>query len=270
MNTRMITATPALLALTLLGAASAQAATTQNFTAQNRTVQPRTVQPRTVQTRTVQTRTVQSQGAQVGSSRVELGLTGGYAGCLSGEVSVGAPRLNGPLGVRATVSFTKPGEPINRSASLPLLGSYGALLDSGMYTASGSQIVLGVDGTYSLGQLAPGLDASAYAGGRYGKFSSTFGVNDPDAAQRQETTYSSDAFGVGGGLLLAYPVASNVSVVGDLGVDQFFSSSIKVTDSVTGSSDTYRQGDTGYADASAVFNRPSTVLKARVGVKFGF
>ncbi|WP_261664335.1 hypothetical protein [Deinococcus sp. Marseille-Q6407] len=194
---------------------------------------------------------------QVGQSGVELGLTGGYAGGTGAEVFVHVPAVAGPMGVKVSGSFANIKDAVNDEAVT------GGLFDFAQagYTESGSQTVFGVDGTYRLGQVAQGADTLVYAGGRYGAFKAN--VSDGNG---KTSTYSSSAFGVGGGLQVAYPVANNVSVVGDLGVDQFFGGNITYTDS-SGRSETSRPGDPAYATQDEIFNQPSTDIKAKVGVK---
>lgn len=196
-------------------------------------------------------------GVQVGQTGVELGLTGGVAGGAGAEAFVHVPAVVGPLGVKVSGSLTKVSDAVNDKEVT------GGLFDFAQagYTESGQRVVVGVDGTYRLGQLAPGADTTLYAGGRYGAFKSS--VTDGD---KNTSTYASNAFGVGAGLQVAYPVASNLSVLGDVGVDQFFGGNITYTDA-SGRSETSRPGDAAYTTQDAIFNQPGTVFKAKVGVK---
>lgn len=197
-------------------------------------------------------------------SGIELGLTGGYSNGLSGGVFVHAPNVAGPFGVKASASYTRAADAINDSSELfPGTGTFGEAKAAGA-TESGSHTVFGVDGTYGLGELTPGVGATVYAGGRYGLFRST-----EDYGATGSTTYSSNAFGIGAGLMVDYALAGNVSLVADLGVDQFFGSSINVFSS-NGNSDTFATNDAGYSDISNRFVRPGTVFKARIGIKTTF
>ncbi|RTR29467.1 hypothetical protein [Deinococcus radiophilus] len=201
-------------------------------------------------------------GVQVGQSGVELGLTGGYSGGLGAEGFVHVPEVAGPFGVKVSGSYTS-ADLINDSAEYGLLGTVGDAKADGLVTEAGRAVVLGVDGTYRLGQLAPGADATLYAGGRYGMFSGTVSPTDGS----DSAVYSSNALGVGGGLQVAYPVANNVSLVGDLGVDQFFKAPI--TYSQGDQSDTAKPGDgANYEVKDEFLSQPGTVFKAKVGVKF--
>ncbi|MFD1730540.1 hypothetical protein ACFSC4_04725 [Deinococcus malanensis] len=138
-------------------------------------------------------------GAQtLNTQPFELGLTGGYASGLSGEVFVHAPFIAGPFGVKAGVAFTRAADAINDESDLGA-GPFSGYKQAGA-TESGSHLVVSLDGTYSLGEVAPGLDATLYAGGRYGMFRAT-----EDYGSGLNTTYTSNAFGIGAGLMASYP-----------------------------------------------------------------
>lgn len=205
-----------------------------------------------------------------GLNGVELGLTGGYAGGLSGEVFVHAPNVAGPVGVKAGVSFTRAADAINDASPVdptgiifPTTYTFGQAKAAGDASESGSHTVFSLDGTYNVGEITPGLSTTLYAGGRYGMFRATQVFNE------QPVVYSSNAFGIGAGVMLSYPVSGNLSVVGDLGVDQFFGSSITTRDA-DGNTDTFRSGEGGYDDVNNRFVRPGTVFKARIGIKTSF
>lgn len=195
----------------------------------------------------------------------ELGLTGGYASGLSGEVFVHAPNVAGPFGVKAGVAFTRAADAINDESNLGF-GTFGSYKAAGA-TESGSYTVASLDGTYSLGELSPGLDALIYAGGRYGMFRAT-----EDYGSGLTTTYTSNAFGIGAGLMASYALSGNLSLVGDLGLDHFFDSTInRSTNTASGaSSDSYAPGDAVYGDFDNRFVRPGTYFKARLGIKMTF
>ncbi|MFC4425629.1 hypothetical protein [Deinococcus navajonensis] len=196
----------------------------------------------------------------------ELGLTGGYAGGLSGEVFVHAPFISGPFGIKAGVSYARPTALFNENGSFGVItyGEAKRLVEASgeQVREAGSNVVIGVDGTYSLGELAPGLDASVYAGGRYGLFnrSVSFGA--------ETTTYTSNTFGIGAGVMASYPLSGNVSLVGDLGVDHFFDAA--VTTSNADGTYSVNPGEAGYSDTRNLVNFPGTYFKARVGFKFMF
>lgn len=199
-----------------------------------------------------------------GLNGVELGLTGGYAGGLSGEVFIHAPNVAGPVGIKAGVSYTRPSDSLNDEAAFTDTGTdddltFGDLKTIFGATESGSHTSFSLDGTYNVGQLAPGADALIYAGGRYGMFRSSV------TAENETTTYSSNAFGIGAGVMVSYPLSGNLSVVGDLGVDQYFKSTIRVSNG-----DSFAPGDAEYGFYDNLVVRPGTVFKARIGIKTGF
>lgn len=204
-------------------------------------------------------------------SGVQLGLTGGYASGLSGEIFVLTPNVVGPVGVKVGVATTRAADAINDAAPTGLGGSlatYGDLKkptsQGGFgYSESGSSTVTSVDATYGLGEVAPGIDATLYGGGRYGMFRATFG---DDATY---TNYSSNAFGVGAGAMVSYALTGSLSLVGDLGVDHFFAADVNATDK-NNNTTTYEAGSQTYAQDTAPFNRPGTNFKARVGIKATF
>ena len=125
-----------------------------------------------------------------------------------------------------------------------------------MLTETGSATVFSLDGTYALGQVAPGLNSLVYAGGRYGLFQGAINY------EGESTTYSSSNFGIGAGLMLSYPLSGGLSLVGDLGVDQFFGGAVNVRQS--------SGADTDAGAAQGVYRQPGTVFKARIGIKTGF
>lgn len=195
---------------------------------------------------------------------VELGLTAGYAGGLSGEVFVHAPNVAGPVGVKVGVSYARPSNPINTNKAANFFG-----FPTENLSQSGSNIIAGVDATYSLGQVAPGVGATLYGGGRYGMFNARLTAEDG-----RSTAFSSSAFGLGTGIMADYALTSNLSLVGDLGIDYFFGSTANYTRyDANGNATECVQGQTTCQLAAAnngIFNRPGTVFKARVGLKTTF
>jgi len=201
--------------------------------------------------------TIPATPVGAGLSGVELGLTGGYAGGLSGEVFIHAPNVAGPIGVKAGVSFSR-SDRLDDNASFGGLGTLGDFKRDFGLTETGSATIFSVDGAYSLGQVAPGLDSMVYAGGRYGMFRGTLTSQDSG----ESTTYSSGNFGVGAGLMVSFPVSTNFSIVGDLGVDQFFAGNVNVRQS------SGEPTDPGAAEG--IYRQPGTVFKARIGIKTTF
>ncbi|MDV6374854.1 hypothetical protein [Deinococcus arenicola] len=198
-------------------------------------------------------------------NNIELGLTGGYAGGLSGEVFVHAPNVIGPVGVKVGVAYTRTSDAITDSSDIGA-GPFSGYKTAGA-TERGSATVVSVDGTYGLGEVAPGIDTMVYGGARYGKFSAT-----EDYGSNLTTTYSSNAFGLGAGAMASYALSGNLSLVGDVGADYFFKSTIdrKSNTAAGPTSDTYATEDVNYNDFNNRFIRPGTSFKARVGIKYMF
>lgn len=197
---------------------------------------------------------------------VELGLTGGYASGLSGEVFVHAPNVAGPIGVKVSAAYTKPSDNIRDDVAInPALPNitFGSLKSAGA-TESGSHTTFGLDGTYNLGEVAPGVSAMAYAGGRYGMFSAT-----ETYPASGSTTYSMNSLGIGAGAQLAYALAGNISLVGDIGVDQYFNGAINYSGTNTPAG-SYGTGEAGYNDVRNRLAFPGTVFKAKIGVKISY
>lgn len=218
--------------------------------------------------------------ATAGAQSVELGLTAGYANGLSGELFVHAPNVAGPVGVKVGVSMTRPVDSINDKAPydpsgaiFPSTYTFGNAKQPTSQggqgvTESGSHTVFSVDGTYGLGEFAPGAEAMVYAGGRYGMFKSS------ESVSGATSTFSSNAFGLGFGSMASYALSGNLSLVGDLGVDYFFNGgAIKRNSTLANgqtSNDTYSPGDADFATYNNRVVRPGVVFKARIGVKTSF
>ncbi|WP_291424419.1 hypothetical protein [Deinococcus sp.] len=199
-----------------------------------------------------------------GLSGVQLGLMGGYASGLSGEAFVIAPNVAGPIGVKASVALTRPSDNIVDSADIGGgLGTFTSAKKTLGASESGSRTTLGLDGTYSLGEVLPGVSAVAYAGGRYGMFKAT----ESYAISNSSTTYKMNSFGIGAGAMLSYALAGNISLVGDLGVDEYFNTTIGVSGSAK---DSIGTGDKTYSTVRNRLAFPNTVFKARIGVKIDY
>ena len=200
-------------------------------------------------------------------SNLELGLSGGYSGGGGGQVFVQYNNLSGPIGVRLSAGRSSNNDGFDDSADLSagLLGTIAQQKASGNITGEkATQQTYGLDATYDLGQALPGVATSLYGGLRYGSFNSTLTYQGG-----QSSDYASSAFGVGIGSQAEYLLTRNVSVFGDLGVDQYFSGGDITVTSGT-SSDTFKPGEGGYTAINNAVNRPGTVFKAMLGVKYSF
>lgn len=205
-----------------------------------------------------------------GAQTTELGITGGYAGGLGGEVFLHRSNVYGPIGVKLSAAYSNADgfrDNAPYSTALPLLGTFGDAKKTLGVTESGSQFVLGLDGTYSLGEVAPGVRVLGYAGPRYGMFTAT------ESVPGGSTTYKMNSFGLGAGVQASYALAGNISLVGDLGADYFMNGGVNYTNSANGTvaqTGTYGTGDAGYAEQRNRLAFPGTNFKAKVGVKFTF
>jgi hypothetical protein len=223
--------------------------------------------------------TALATAASAGAQSFELGLTGGYAGGLSGEIFLHSPNVIGPVGVKFGVSYARAADAINDSAPYdpsgaiyPSTFTFGNAKQSTAAggldaTESGSHLIVGLDATYGLGELAPGIDTTLYAGGRYGMFRSVEGVSGAS------TTYTSNEFGLGGGAMISYALTGNLSLVGDIGADYFLKGPISYTSTKadgTTTSDTFATGDANYAAYNTRVVRPGVEFKARIGIKYMF
>lgn len=212
--------------------------------------------------------------AQTFTRPVELGLSAGYAGGLSGEAFVHAPYVYGPFGVKAGVSYANVGNfnyDVDSSSLLVATPSLICTDPSGVYSCqtSGSNLIIGLDGTYALGEVSPGLDADLYAGVRYGMFNRSY-TTFAGAQNVGTTSYSMNAFGLGGGLMLGYAVNPGLSIFGDFGADYFFDSTLNQTGDLNGTTQTtaINTDNADYAALRSFTNMPNVNFKARVGVKF--
>lgn len=225
--------------------------------------------------------TALATAATAGAQTFELGLTGGYAGGLSGEAFIHSPNLVGPVGVKFGVAYARAADAI-RDSNTDALGNTFAdykrpTSEGGLgATESGTHTIVGLDATYGLGELAPGIDTTLYAGGRYGMFSST-----EDYGSGGRTTYKANSFGLGGGAMISYALTGNLSLVGDLGADYFFKNGFTYTKynsagaaqpCVSGDANTVCAVNSANPSASLDdrFVRPGVQFKARVGIKYVF
>lgn len=269
-------------ALALVASAGAQTVrTTQTKTTQTKTVQTSTAQTRPAQVRTVKTPvrpiTRSSVQARLNQARVsfsptsgklELGLTGGYAGGGNVGAFVGYKNLAGPIGVRIGLSRTRNSNGFNDDKDLSggLLGTIGQQKANGNVTGEAASIqTLSADATYDLGQPLPGVAVGLYGGLRYGALNSRLTFKGG-----QYTDYSSSALGVGIGSQAGYMITNNISVIGDLGVDQYFPGGTINTRDSQGKTDSFKKGEGGYDAVNAAVRRPGTVAKASLGLKYSF
>lgn len=202
-------------------------------------------------------------------NNVELGLTGGYQGGLSGGLTLRAGNVAGPLGFRIGVDYTNVSDALNDNA---------AFLPSGNVTVaqrkaagdkeSGSSTTVALDATYDLPSTVAGVNAYVYGGGRYNNFSATL---DQTSSGSGKVTYSTSQFGLGAGVAAGYALTGNLSLTGDLGLDYYFPSDFSTnTGGVNGTGDTFKRGQGGYDDVNTLVNQPTTSFKAKLGLAYRF
>lgn len=224
------------------------------------------------QTTAAQSTTAQSTKANTtyklnSYNNIELGLIGGYANGKSVQVFVNYNNLAGPIGARLSVTNSSNGNGFDDNADLSagLLGTIGQQKKSGLIMVEGGSLTsYGLDATYDLGQPVPGVATSVYGGVRYGQFNSRLQY------AGQYTDYSSKAFGVGVGSQVGYLLTNNISLIGDLGVDQYFHSGPITSRDNKNNTDTFKPEEASYAAVNKAVIRPSTVFKAMLGVKYSF
>ncbi|WP_407539153.1 hypothetical protein Q0M94_13375 [Deinococcus radiomollis] len=202
-------------------------------------------------------------------NNVELGLTAGYQQGLSGGITVRAANVAGPVGVRASVDFNNVSDSLNDNAAyIPGTAVTVAQRKAAGDTESGSSTTVGLDATYDLPSMVPGVNAYVYGGARYNKFSATL---DQTSSGSGKVTYTTNQFGLGAGVAAGYAITGNLSLTGDLGVDYYFPSSFSTnTGGVNGTGDTYQQGQGGYAEVDNLVNQPTTSFKAKIGLAYHF
>lgn len=177
---------------------------------------------------------VLSLAGAASAQSVELGAGLGYNNGLSIEGTLHAPSALGQAGFRADIGYSK----ISNEAH------------------QGSNVTLGAGATYPIVRNSRGLDAYVHGGARYSIASVTSKSN-------ANSGISTNAFGIGGGVQLSHPLATNVRLTGDLGVDHFFDAPITLKNGST-----IKPGDALYPLSDKIL--PDTNFKARIGVKSRF
>lgn len=199
-------------------------------------------------------------------NNVQIGLLGGYAGGGSAQVFANYNNVVGPLGLRLSVGRSSKEGGFDDAADLGLLGSIGQQKKSGLISGERtSTLFYGLGATYDLGQQIPGLETSLYGGLRYGQFNSRLTYRGG-----QYTDFSSSAFGMGIGSQAAYLLTNSLSVVGDVGLDQYFGGGPVVRRDNKNNTDTFKRGEGGYDIIDKAIKRPGTVLKVMLGLRYSF
>jgi|GEM_PF-567101 len=198
----------------------------------------------------------------------EFGISGGYFNGLSGELAFTMRNLGMTnLGLRTTVAYTnidgfKDNAVVATDPDTNAPITAGQLFSAlGFPNESNSNVTIGLDGLFHLSyDASTGLGFNGYVGGRYNLFSTT------RSGAGGSTTFSSNQFGIGAGLIASYPIAPNVYLTGDVGLDYYLPAPIRQCSS-DGTCQTFNAND---AQTRAYINTPSTVVKARVGLGVRF
>ncbi len=221
---------------------------------------------------TIAAATLATAGAQTFTpnlNNVELGLTGGYQQGLSGGITLRAANVAGPVGVRASVDYNNVDNSLNDNAAyIPGTGVTVAQRKAAGDKEYGNSVTVGLDATYDLPSMVPGVNAYVYGGPRYNNFNATL---DQASSGAGKVTYTTNQFGLGAGVAAGYAITGNLSLTGDLGVDYYFPSSFSTnTGGANGTGDTYNQGEGGYAEVDNLVNQPTTSFKAKLGIAYRF
>jgi hypothetical protein len=192
-----------------------------------------------------------------------------YSG-LGGQLAVVAEDLAPglPLAVRLGLGFAT-SDALDDNVDIPS-GRPGAGTRWGNYknannlTEWGQNITLSLDVLYKLPAQGLPVSLAPYLGLRFNLFEGGAYNNSGNWGK-----YSSNAFGLGGGIRAAYAVIPNLDVVADLGVDYYLQSDI--TETTSSGSTTFRPGDPGYADVNAFVTQPDGfVFRVRLGAAYRF
>lgn len=204
------------------------------------------------------------------------GSAGLYTG-FGGQLAVVAEDFPGlPLGLRLGVGFAST-DALDDDSKVPVLGQKWGDLKKGYELSEwGQNVTVSLDVLYKLAQVQ-GISVAPYVGVRYNMFSG--GFTDPkDKLSKglsvKSWTFSSNAFGFGLGVRVAYPVMPNLSLVGDVGADYYLRAYIRntvVNDAGKSESSTVFPGDSNYEDYNKFVTQPDGwVLKLRLGVAYRF
>jgi len=198
----------------------------------------------------------------------------GFYGGLGGQLAVVVEDLvqGLPLGLRLGVGFAQ-SDALDDAYDLGGGTKWGDYKNTNQLSEWGQNITLSADVLYKVSVQGLPVEVAPYVGLRYNFFSG--GYTDPqnNLPNIKAETASSNQFGLGLGARLAYPLAPNLRVVGDLGVDYFFKACIEgrtEPDAGSPTSQTVCPGDTAYPNLDKFVTQPEWVLKLRLGLAYRF
>ncbi|BAW02821.1 hypothetical protein TTMY_2459 [Thermus thermophilus] len=211
--------------------------------------------------------------AQKFSVEAGAGLYGNLGGQLAVVAEDFTPGL--PLGVRLGVGFAQSDALDDGEAYSPVTGSqkWGDYKKNYNLSEWGQNITLSLDVLYKVAGLGLPVEVAPYAGIRYNLFSG--GYTDPQSKIPgiRSQSYSTNQFGFGAGVRLAYPLMPNLSLVGDLGADYYLNACFKDVvedDSGNKNEGTVCPGDNNYDSLNEWVTQPEWVFKLRVGAAYRF
>ncbi|GAB6941417.1 hypothetical protein [Thermus brockianus] len=208
--------------------------------------------------------------AQKFSVEAGAGLYGNLGGQLAVVAEDFTPGL--PLGVRLGVGFAQ-SDALDDGYDLGGGTTWGDYKKTNELSEWGQNITLSLDVLYKVAGLGLPVEVAPYAGIRYNLFSG--GYTDPQnkISGTKSESVSTNQFGFGAGVRLAYPLMPNLSLVGDLGADYYLNAcfkSVREDDSGNKTESTVCPGDSGYDSLNELVTQPEWVFKLRVGAAYRF
>jgi len=209
--------------------------------------------------------------AQKFSVEAGAGFYGELGGQLALVVEDLAPGL--PLGVRLGAGFAT-SDALDDGVELAPGTKWGDYKKNNKLNEWGQNVTLSLDVLYKLGgQMGLPVELAPYLGVRYNLFSGGFSDPENNLPGTKSYTVTSNQLGLGAGVRLAYPLMSNLSLVGDLGVDYYLNACFSgevVDDSGGKTTSTTCPKDTGYDNLDKFVTQPNWVFKLRLGAAYRF
>ena len=199
------------------------------------------------------------------SLRASGGIVSGPAFSLDLQVS---NLVSLPVGFRATVAYARP-DGFDDGASCESVG----VRSCGEYFKERAQfpreeshnLLFGADLVYQAPLPEDQRGAlSAFIGPRFNVFSTSL------SGSESSVMFSSNQFGLGGGLTGTLPLSEHWSLTADAGVERYFKSSITGRSTPEGDHIVYRPGTSEYQFVDRFVRQPEWLFKLMVGVAYRF